>query len=488
MTIAVERNSVRFYPNPQRVITRFFLPGNKDRAKIIIKRITALKEEDARNQLQQVLASFATRHRNITEIFTNHFKQIFIHDVGIVPDDLSYERKLLIGAYFTMEYSIESAAFFNPSIIEDPNQENLNDGEKRVIVSFRAVGEGHISSIVFRSGIIKANGGMNFAAVSRRMVDVPITVQRHEYNKEIFMKKLGEMKIPEELADAVMDKLDDDFIYGELQASIVECEKNEDLSEQDMRILQTINWVANSHYTIKFSLDTSIEERVIFPVSYTESKGIEDARFVRFVDDDGSITYYATYTAYNGFSILPKLIQTTDFYNFKVMPMHGHNVQNKGMALFPRKINGQYVMISRLDGVNSYIMYSNDIHLWDNAEKLQEPKYPWEFIQVGNNGSPLETKVGWLVLTHGVGPMREYSLGAILLDLENPTKVIGRLKEPLLTPNEEEREGYVPNVVYSCGALIHNNKLVIPYAMSDFCSTIATVPLDDLLAELLNNN
>jgi len=246
-------------------------------------------------------------------------------------------------------------------------------------------------------------------------------------------------------------------------------------------------WLALSHYEIDFSIDSAISERVIFPISDTEKNGIEDARFVKFIDDNGEVTYYATYTAFDGVSILPKLLETKDFYHFKCSPIHGEVAQNKGMALFPRKINGKYAMLCRIDGVNNYIAFSDNINIWREAKIIQKPKYPWELVQVGNSGSPLETEEGWLIITHGVGPMREYSLGAALYELDNPEKEISRLKTPLLSPNEEEREGYVPNVVYSCGAIIHNNELIIPYAMSDHASTFATVNLKELLAAIKNS-
>jgi predicted GH43/DUF377 family glycosyl hydrolase len=233
-------------------------------------------------------------------------------------------------------------------------------------------------------------------------------------------------------------------------------------------------------------LDTAISERVIFPVSANERNGIEDARFVKFIDENGEATYYATYTAYDGLSILPKLIETKDFYHFIIKPINGEIGRNKGMALFPRKINGKYAMLCRIDGVNNYIAFSDDINIWHEAKLIQEPKYPWEFVQIGNCGPPIETSEGWLVLTHAVGQMREYVLGASLFDIDNPEKEIGRLKTPLMTPNEKERDGYVPNVIYTCGAIVHNGVLGIPYAMSDFASTYATVCLEELLHELKN--
>lgn len=246
-------------------------------------------------------------------------------------------------------------------------------------------------------------------------------------------------------------------------------------------------WLASSHYEINFSIDSAISERVIFPVSATEQKGIEDARFVKFTDDNGNVTYYATYTAYDGSSILPKLISTKDFYNFKILPINGQLAHDKGMALFPRKIKGKYAMLCRIDGVNNYIAYSDSINIWNDAKIIQRPKYSWDLVQMGNAGSPIETESGWLVITHAVGPMREYSLGASLFDLENPEIEIGRLNKPLMMSNEEEREGYVPNVIYSCGSIIHNHDLIIPYAMSDHSSTYATVNLKELLNVLVTS-
>ena len=488
MSLTIKRKPNKFSPDFTRVIARFFMPGQLDRAESIIRKVVNLPDESVLLTLNQVLRNFSKRHRNISKTFKNHFNKIeYAFDkININPKSLSLERKLLIGSYFTMEYSIESAAFFNPSLVEHPDQSGLEEGQKRVIASFRATGEGHISSIVFRCGIIDKNNKVDFEAPGK-LVDLPEVVKRHVYKKKSFLRKLKEMHIKKDIVGIVMDKLGDTFIYVELQESIEKTIKETKISYSKKKVIQAINWLANSHYEITFSLDTAISERVIFPVSSSESNGIEDARFVRFIDDDNSVTYYATYTAYNGFTILPKLLKTKDFYHFKVMPIYGEYVHNKGIALFPRKINGKYALISRSDGVNNSIMFSDNINVWRKAQKIQEPLYPWEFVQIGNAGSPIETEKGWLVITHGVGPLRRYCLGAALLDLKNPTKLIARLKDPLLTPNDVEREGYVPNVVYSCGSIVHNNELIIPYGISDFASTFATFSMDELLDELLNN-
>ncbi len=484
--IRVHRYPNRFYPNPKRVIARFFIAGGNERSLLLIQKILKLSEDEAAVKLQTVLDNYANRHRNITDVFQRHFSNIvhFLDDLGIDPESLSYKRKMLIGAYFTHEYSIESAAFFNPSVIESPNQDHLEDGEKRIIVSFRATGEGHVSSIVFRSGIIDRNHNLHFKPVNN-LVEMPEVVKRTEYNKKLYLQKLDEMNIHKDIVDQIMAPLNDYFTYGDLQRSIRSTvDNNTTLSVSKKNVINSLVWLADSHYEIQFSDDTTISERVIFPVSGSESNGIEDARFVRFTDDDGSVIYYAPFTAYNGFTILPKLLETTDFYHFTTRPLHGKGVQNKGLALFPRKIRGRYVMVSRIDGFCNYIMYSDDLLTWNESVKIQEPEYPWELVQIGNCGSPIETEKGWLLVTHAVGPMREYCLGISLLDPEHPEKVIGKVEEPILIPNDEEREGYVPNVIYSCGSLLLGNTLIIPYGMSDSGSAFAYLKLNEILEKL----
>ncbi len=490
MAITVNRKSVFFSPDSKRVIVRFFMPGGEQRAKKIIKRIMQLTEEEALLVLNQILRDFSGRHRNITKIFSKHFNKVthLITEVGFDVNNISNERQLLMGAYFTHEYSIESAAFFNPSMVEDPDQSHLQKGQKRVIVSFRATGEGHVSSIVFRGGIIDEHNNLEFQQAGK-LVDEAESIKLHVYNKKNFIDKLADMDLENyHIINDIFDPLGESFPFRELRQRMNSYLESHQLNIAEKKVMQAIQWIANGQYEIRFSLDTAISDRVIFPVTDTESNGIEDARFVRFIDDDGSVKYYATYTAYNGFVIMPQLIETTDFYRFKIMPIYGKYAQNKGMGLFPRKINGQYVMLSRNDGENNYIMFSDQINIWD-AEPilLQEPLFPWEFVQLGNSGSPIETEHGWLVITHGVGAMRRYCLGAIMLDKNDPQKIIGQLSTPLLMPNEKEREGYVPNVVYSCGSIIHNEELIIPYAMSDYSSGFASVSLKELYDKMALN-
>jgi predicted GH43/DUF377 family glycosyl hydrolase len=485
MKIPVSRKEITLYPDPSRVITRFFMPGEPDRARSIIEHVVALEEERAGELLDEVLRRFSPRHRNISKVFEAHYERVreLIDASSEMPNRLAKEKRLLIGAYFTREYSIEAAAFYNPSIVEDPYQGNLLPGQMRVILSFRGTGENHISSIVFRSAVLDENNDIEIETPGN-LVDVPEVVKRYQYRKRQFLEKLEEMHIQKDVVQEIMNRLGERFSYRELQNSIAETRGSRQVGYTAQKVIDALQWLASSHYEVSFSLDTALSDRVLFPVSETENNGIEDARFVRFTDDDGSVRYYATYTAYNGFTILPKLLVTEDFYEFKVLPLHGRYAQNKGMSLFSRKIHGRYAMTSRCDGVNLFLMLSDDVHYWTEATEILGPKYPWEFVQIGNGGSPIETPEGWLLLTHGVGAVRTYGLGVTLLDLEDPTRVIGRLPEPLLLPTEEEREGYVPNVVYTCGALVHAGELVIPYGISDYATCMATVPLEPLLAEI----
>jgi predicted GH43/DUF377 family glycosyl hydrolase len=476
--LLIKRTRTRIERDTSRVIVRAHIPSDMLRVGKIIERIIQLPEKRATELLKDVHTNFYDRHNNIEQQLINHYDKVSEY---IPPNTLvSNTKKLLIGAYFTMEYSIESAALFNPSIVMHPNQKGIQEGELRFIMSLRATGEGHISSIVFRSGIIQNNGSLLFEHVPE-YAETPQILQDPFYESHLFCLKLKDINIWDETSSRIFELIPDSFTYQELKTGINVLRLNPNFVCNNETI-NYINWLANSNYKIKFDEKTKISERVIFPVSENESKGIEDARFVEFYDNNGKITYYATYTAYNGHRILPQLIETTDFVSFNIITLNGSAVQNKGMALFPRKINDKYVMLSRQDGENNHIMYSDNLHFWYNAKIIQEPREPWEFIQIGNCGSPIEINEGWLVLTHGVGPMRQYSIGVILLDKTNPTKIIARLETPLLSPNEEEREGYVPNVIYSCGGLVHNNKLIIPYAMSDITSGIADIKINDLIS------
>jgi predicted GH43/DUF377 family glycosyl hydrolase len=481
MRVAVTRKNVKFTPDSSRVVARYFMNGEQ-RTREMVSRIMVLDEMQVIHTLEQILREFARRHRNISRIFFKHCENIrgIIEEMQINYDGLSDERKMLIGSYCTMEYAIESAAFFNPSIVEDFDQSRLEKGEKRIIISFRATGEGHISSIVFRRGILDRNSDLQVMKIGDNIEEAEI-VHKALYNKNRFIHKLKEMQTPDKYSASILKELPEEFEYHLLKNLITKAMEDQSIILDKRAALEEIIWLADSFYDLQFKHDSDITERVIFPISDSESRGIEDARFVRFVDDDKSEKIMATYTAYNGHTILPKLVITKDFYSFRIMPLHGAGAQDKNLTIFPKRIKGKYAMLSRIDGVNNYLMYSDRLTEWHNPVCIQQPRFPWEFTQIGNCGSPLWTEEGWLVITHGVGAMRQYCLGASLFDLDDPSKEIGRLDEPLLSPREDEREGYVPNVVYSCGSIIHNNSLILPYAVSDYSSTYGVVDMAELI-------
>lgn len=488
MQVKVIRKNTVFSPDPSRTIPRF-IDTSESRSIEIIKEVLAMPETEVEKALNQLLRGFSTRHRNISRTFAKHIdrlNRLFVL-LKIDKNELSYSRKALIGSCFTMEYSIESAAFYNPSIIEDPDQSKLEPKEKRVIFSFRASGEGNISSIVFRSGVLDRNNDLTIDPVGKLLAEADV-IKQNIYAKKFFRQRLVELQYPKNVISPafIMDKLGDNFSYGELMSHLSEIK--ETMTESQESITKLIMWLTSSHYEIDFSIDSAISERVIFPISATEHKGIEDARFTKFTDNEGEVSYYATYAANDGVNIMSKLINTSDFYHFKVILLNGEIAQNKGMALFPRKINGKYAMLCRKDGVSIYISYSENLNVWHDSKLIQMPEYPWELLKIGNAGSPIETEDGWLLITYAIGPMRKCVIGASLFELDNPEKEIGRLKAPLIMPNESEREGIVPNAIFSCGSIIHNEDLIIPYSMSEHNSTYATVNLKELLNELKGNS
>jgi len=480
--IGIRRREVTLLPESSRVIVKPFIPGNETRVMTVIGRALALGEEEAEREWETVRAEFDSRHFNLESSLIANYAKVLPSVFTQRP--LSRARRLLIGALFSGEYALESAALFNPSIVPHPDQGGLEAGALRFVMSLRATGEGHISSIEFRTGVVPAAGPIAMDPVSR-FVALPDLVSDPAYQKRPFIIRLQEMGFENDHANAVLESLPDSFARSALDASLRRVRRETMPATQEMhRTLECIQWLADSNYELEFRPELTMSERVIFPVSANESNGIEDARFVRFVEDDGSALYYATYTAYNGRAILPQLIETKDFLRFRVLTLNGGAVKNKGMALFPRRVGGRYAMLARQDDENLTIMSSDNPHYWSDPQVLLRPAETWESVKVGNCGSPIETEAGWLVITHGVGPMRKYCIGAALLDLQDPTKVIGRLREPLLSPEGTEREGYVPNVVYSCGSLIHGRELILPYAMSDKATAIARVDLDELLAAL----
>ena len=469
-------------PDRSRVLMRPFRPTTDDISRRIVAQVMALSEDEVAGLLGQVLGEFSKRHEQVETIFQRRFDQVKIHLESDAP--LSFERRMLIGAYFTHEYSMESAALFNPSIVPHPDQAGVPAGALRFVLSLRATGEGHISSITFRTGTIGADHRITLTPPVPFVME-PERVPNAAYVKGLFAHKLQEAGVQNDFCRRVLEKLHEDFTLKELRAVLLASGLTTDTSDATAaRAARGILLLAESNYEVDFASGTRLSQRVLFPSAPSQSNGIEDARFVRFQNDAGGFTYYATYTAYDGKITLPQLLETPDFLHFRFHTLNGPAVQNKGMALFPRKINGRYAMISRQDDENILIMFSDNLHFWSEPKRLLSPAQPWEFIKLGNCGSPIETEAGWLVLSHGVGALRKYCIGAFLLDLNDPTRVIGRLREPLLSPNEGEREGYVPNVVYTCGALVHGGQLVIPYAMSDSATSFATVPLDELLAAM----
>jgi len=444
-------------------------------------RILGLPEPEVVSALAGVMADFSSRHDGFERILERHFERVAHH---IPPDTrLTRERRLLIGAYFTHEYSVEGAALFNPSIVLAPDQGNLAPGERRFVMSLRAVGEGHMSSIEFRSGTINATSELDFDPVGSKLVSGERTAPA-SYDKHLFGAKLGELGAGNDIAWKVLSRLSDQFTAGDLECALALLEEDGAPRAISYETAKIIRVLASSNYVTSFPPGSDLAERVIFPAGPNETRGMEDARFVRFVEDDGVVKYYATYTAFDGFGIVPQLIETEDFVSFAISTLNGAAAQNKGMALFPRRIGGKYVMLSRKDRENLHLAMSDNVRFWNEVTELHKPSGSWELQQIGNCGSPLETEAGWLVLTHGVGPMRRYTLGALLLDLEEPWRVIGRLSTPFLAPDEKEREGYVPNVVYACGGMINGDTLVLPYGFSDHGINIALIPVPELLAEL----
>jgi predicted GH43/DUF377 family glycosyl hydrolase len=454
------------YASPKVVITQFLsLPGD-NRVINVIERIKTFSEEEVKKQLENLTREFGSRHRNIEEIFDKNFNQLnerFSTDLANFTD----RRKLLLGAFFTKEYSIEAAALFNPSIVPHPDQNDLNEGDLRFIMSMRATGEGHISSIVFSTGIIDATSCICPDPPTAFVTSITRNKEAL-YDKEFIKERT-----------AWLDHFDAGLISS-LPSQFTAKEALTFLQGKDSQSVEILKDLFDSNYEIISSPKIPIREKVIFPAGKAESMGMEDVRFVRF-HDNGLTRYYGTYTAYDGRNIKSQLIETEDFQRFKIRTLYGSAVSDKGMALFPEKVNGKYVMVSRQGGEKVQIMFSDNLYRWDRYQSLLEPLYDWELLQLGNCGAPVKTEKGWLLLTHGVGAMRKYVISAVLLDLKDPSVVLGRLEKPLIEADQDEREGYVPNVVYTCGLLLHNNTLIIPYAVSDSAIGFATIALNAIL-------
>lgn len=479
----LHRSTTILRPDQSRVLLRPFNPGGADRMRGVIGRVLAIPEARASGLLEEIATNFSQRHDDISGRFLERFEQIR----GMLPAGArpSAARKRLIGSYFLAEYSLESAALFNPSIVPHPDQSDAPSGGLRFILSLRATGEGHVSSLTFRAGTIHPDNRIEIDTPTGFLTE-PRQIPNPVYEKGLFARKLAELGLTREVSRRITDRLPDSFALENLRVAVREelSHSQESITSQDRAEAQSILTLALSNYEVRFRPGQQLSQRILFPASPSQSNGIEDARFVRFENDDGARIHYATFTAYDGRVIMPELVETTDFLHFRFLTLNGPAVQNKGMALFPRKIAGRYAMLSRQDNENISLMFSENVHFWNERELLLQPAYPWELVQIGNCGSPIETDAGWLVLSHGVGPLRSYSIAAFLLDRDDPSKIIGRMQQPLIRPNASEREGYVPNVVYTCGALLHKGTLIIPYALADHATGFATVPLSEVLAAM----
>ncbi|MDT5212982.1 MAG: hypothetical protein QOK18_1221 [Mycobacterium sp.] len=485
-TELVTRSPLRVAADPSRVVTQLFVPGQEgfehqeSRAGAVLRRILALSEEDVQASLDDVVTRFDGRHRDLIGTFRRH-AEILADRLDPVRH-LSDARKVLLGAAFTSEYAIEGAALCNPSMVAHPDQAGTPDGSLRFVMSVRGIGEGHQSSMGFRTGTVDAGGNVSIdeavpfattAAATQALLD-----------GAVFRNELARLGDAREAADYVLDALGDRFTRADLDEQLDTLLTNMRTRGRARATIAEIRSIADRSYSVEFADDTTLSERVLRPAMGAEAAGMEDARLVRFVEDDGSVTYYATYTAYSGSHISQQLLETNDFQNFTSWPLVGRAAANKGLALFPRRIGGRYAAMSRSDRETNTVAFADHLSIWPSASPCQQPTETWEVLQLGNCGPPIETDEGWLVLTHGVGPMRTYSIGAILLDLDDPTRVLGRLRRPLLSPAADEQNGYVPNVVYSCGALVHADTLVIPYGIGDSAIGFATAPLPELLTEM----
>jgi predicted GH43/DUF377 family glycosyl hydrolase len=478
------RGEHRIKPDPSRILPRLFVPGQEtliqgeSRATPVIDRILDLTEQDVEQTLARTMARFSDGYRDLPQTLEDNFRLV-AHRLG--GREIGRPRRQLIGAYFTQEYALEAAALFNPSMVKHPDQSGCQPGEVRFVMSLRAVGEGHLSSIEFRTGIIGADAAIRLDPPGRFLETGRI--RPVYYDRRLFQNKLAEYGQDDENTRLLWTILPSSFTAAELEAALIELARQQLTRGDSTALADRVRWMAASNYAVEFGADHPLAERVLWPTAPDESHGMEDARFVLFTDG-ADATYYATYTAFDGSQVAPHLLETPDFRTFTISQLSGPSASNKGMALFPRKIAGRYAALSRWDRESNGVAYSDDAHDWSRARTVQSPARPWELIQLGNCGSPIETPMGWLVFTHGVGPMREYAIGAVLLDLGEPERLIGALPEPLLVADESEREGYVPNVVYSCGAMGHGDTIVLPYGCSDSSVRIATLDLPLLLERL----
>jgi predicted GH43/DUF377 family glycosyl hydrolase len=483
--VIAHRVQAGLLPDPARVVARLFLPGEElhrghSRASQVVARVMSLAEDEVERLAAGLLRDFGDRHQDYKELLRRHAAIVSAHieEAG----ELTAARTLLLGATFTAEYATEAAALCNPSAVLDPDQGGLDAGQARVALSVRGIGEGHISSIGFCSAIVGPGAQWSFEPRPLPLSVADITPASWcEAHLHAVLADQGHL---DELTETVLRALPAEFEGADLERVLANTHHDLMSRPGSAATVDLLRKVVSSAYNASFARDSALGQRILSPSAPEESSGMEDARFTLFVDDDGTAEYRATYTAYDGRAIAPRLLISPDLRVFRAGRLAGPAARNKGMALFPRKVHGQHLALCRSDGESTSLASSADGYVWDRPVVFQEPSAPWEVLQVGNCGSPIETDQGWLVLTHGVGPMRVYVIGALLLDLDDPTRVLGRSRTPLLPPAQDEQDGYVPNVVYSCGAFLHDGLVWIPYGIDDYRIGVAYAPLAELLADL----
>ena len=484
----LHRTSKELRPDPKRVIARLFLPGEEprrahSRAAAIVARVMALPEDEVVRLAAELVTDFAGRHRAFPQLLERHASVIAAR-----LDDRSRQstaRTYLLGAAFTAEYSTEAAALMNPSAVLSPDQSGAQDGQVRLALSLRAVGEGHLSSIAFCTALV--GPGPVWAFETRILPTVSGTTSTARWTTDNLRSVLGDQGPFDELGRALLHALPAEFDTTDLERAIVDLYPELILRPGGQASIDLVRRLVHSAYGITFDADVQLSQRILYPTVPEESNGMEDARFTRFVDDDGAVEYRGTYTAYDGRNIEPRLLQSPDLRTFQAHRLAGDAARNKGMALFPRLVHGRHLALCRTDGENTSLARSDDGFTWTESEVLHRPRGGWELLQVGNCGPPIETEHGWLVLTHAVGAMRVYTIGALLLDLDDPSRIVGSLAEPLLRPQFDERDGYVPNVVYSCGGVVHDGRLWLPYGIDDARIGVAWVPLAELIDCMVAN-
>ncbi|CAN5490137.1 glycoside hydrolase family 130 protein [soil metagenome] len=484
MTLHATDAGVELLPDAARVIARLFLPGEGyartgSRAGDIMDRIESMPPETIADAAKEVLASFGSRHERLEELLRRHAETVAFQAGETPPMDPDHE--IVLGAVFTAEHSVEAAALCNPSAMAHPDQSGLEPGELRVAIALRAIGEGHISSIEFATAVI----GNDWVFDPRPVPLVAATIEEGEWTRAHFRESLESDGRLNEVSGTIVRALPPKFLSSRIETAIGEVPGQLAQRRDTRNALDAIRTMAWSAYRATFEPSSELGQRVLLPAASDETQGMEDARFVRFTHDDGRVEYRATYTAYNGHAIAPRLIISPDLREFSIHRLSGPAAKNKGIALFPRPIGGKLYALTRTDGENTSIARSANGFAWTDVSVIHRPAKLWEIVQTGNCGSPIETPDGWLVLLHGVGPMRQYSIGAMLLDLEDPTIVLARLAEPMLQPLDGQREGYVPNVVYSCGGIEHEGTIWLPYGIGDQRIRVVSIRLDELLAAMV---